>query len=94
MFSLKRAHHRCLTNSGIHHCVKSARIRSFSGPYFPAFRPNMERRGNAGMRKNKGQKNSQYGHFLRSAPHPETTLKMQKLLYSKQSYLQDHNELF
>ena len=24
------------------HCVKSAQIRSFSGPYFPLFRLNME----------------------------------------------------
>ena len=25
------------------HCVKSIRIRSYSGPYFPAFRLNLER---------------------------------------------------
>ena len=25
------------------HCVESARIRSYSGPYFPAFRLNTER---------------------------------------------------
>ena len=25
------------------HCVKCVRIRSFSGPYFPAFRLNIER---------------------------------------------------
>ena len=25
------------------HYVKSVRIRSFTGPYFPAFRPNTER---------------------------------------------------
>ena len=36
------------------HCVKSVRIRSFSGPYSPAF----------GMNTN--QKNSEYGHFSRS----------------------------
>ena len=35
------------------HCVKSVRIRSFSGPYFPAF----------GLNTN--HKNSEYGHFLR-----------------------------
>ena len=28
-----------------HHCVKSARIRSFSGPYFHAFGLSMERHG-------------------------------------------------
>ena len=27
------------------HCVKSVRIRSYSGPYFPAFRLNAERYG-------------------------------------------------
>ena len=36
------------------HCVKHARIRSYSGPYFPAFRLNTD------------QNNSEYGHFLRS----------------------------
>ena len=33
------------------HCVKSVPIRSFSGPYFPAFGPNTD------------QKNSEYGKF-------------------------------
>ena len=33
------------------HCVKSVHIRSFSGPYFPAFGLNTD------------QKNSEYGHF-------------------------------
>ena len=28
-----------------HHCVKSVRIQSFSGPYFPAVRLNTERYG-------------------------------------------------
>ena len=36
------------------HCGKSVRIRSYSGPYFPAFGLNMD------------QNNSEYGHFLRS----------------------------
>ena len=27
------------------HCVKSVRIRSYSGPHFPAFKLNMERHG-------------------------------------------------
>ena len=36
------------------HCVKSVRVRSYSGPYFPAF----------GLDTN--QNNSEYGHFLRS----------------------------
>ena len=38
------------------HRVKSVRIRSFSGPYFPAF----------GIRENTDQKNPEYGHFSRS----------------------------
>ena len=37
------------------HCVKSVRIRSFSGPYW--FQ----------MRESMGQKNSKYGHFSLSA---------------------------
>ena len=42
------AQNRCI------HCVKSGRIQSFSGPYFPAFGRNTD------------QNNSEYGHFLRS----------------------------
>ena len=40
------------------HCVKSVRIRSYSGPYLSVFCPN------AGTY---GPNNSEYGHFLRSA---------------------------
>ena len=36
----------------MYHCVKSVRIRGYSGPYFPAFGLNMD------------QNNSEYGHFL------------------------------
>ena len=36
------------------HCVKSVRIRSYSGPYFHAFTLNTD------------QNNSEYGHFSRS----------------------------
>ena len=39
-----------LTNVERNHCVKSVRIRSYSGSHFPAF----------------GLNNSEYGHFLRS----------------------------
>ena len=43
--------HRCsfllmnqtIIEAKISHCLKSVRIRSFSGPYFPAFGLNMER---------------------------------------------------
>ena len=37
------------------HCVKSVRIWSYSGPYFPAFE----------LRENMDQNNSEYGHFSR-----------------------------
>ena len=40
-------------NYNTKHCVKSVQIRSFSGPYFPAFGLNTE------------QKNSVFGHFSR-----------------------------
>ena len=48
-------------NNGNTHCVKIVRIRSFSGPYFPAFWLNTVQ-----MRENTEQKNSEYRHFLRS----------------------------
>ena len=54
-----------LKNAGIIHCVKSVRIRSFSGPHFPAFGLNTERYS-VHMRENTYQKNSEYGHFSRS----------------------------
>ena len=41
------------------HCVRSVRIWSFSGPYFPAFGLNTD------------QKNSEYEHFSRSASNLE-----------------------
>ena len=51
------------------HCVKSVHIRSYSGPYFPAFGLNMERYGVSlrilsEWRKNMGQNNSEYRNFL------------------------------
>ena len=45
-----RSRRNNLRIDGIKHCVKSVRILSYSGPYFPAF----------------GLNNSEYGHFLRS----------------------------
>ena len=54
------------------HCVKSVRIRIFSGLYFPTFRLNeyedLLRKSpfSVQMRENTYQKNSEYGHFLRS----------------------------
>ena len=51
------------------HCVKSVRHRSFCGPYFPAFRLSAERYISpylVRMGEKEDQKNSEYGHFLRS----------------------------
>ena len=51
------------------HCVKSVRIRSFSGLYFPAFGVNTKKciyPYLVRMRKNTNQKNSEYGQFSRS----------------------------
>ena len=50
------------------HCEKSVRIRSYSGPYFPAFGLNTERYSySVRMRENTDQNTSEYGHFLPSA---------------------------
>ena len=54
--------------------MKSVRIRSFSGPYFPAFELNTERYYSVRMRENTDQKNSEYGHFLRSASDSKTVM--------------------
>ena len=48
------------------HCVKSARVWSFCGSYFPAF----------GM--NTDQKNSEYGHFPRSGHFFKETAKIKR----------------
>ena len=46
------------------YCVESVCIRSFSGPYFPAFALDTERSEySVRMRENTGQSNSEYGHF-------------------------------
>ena len=51
--------------SWIINCVKKVRIRSFPGPYFPAFGLNTERYS-VWLRENMDQKNSKYGHLSRS----------------------------
>ena len=57
------------------HCVKSVPIRSYSGPYFPAFRRNSKRYFlslrsispySVRMRENTDENNSEYGHFSHS----------------------------
>ena len=65
------------------HCVKSDRIRSYSGPHFPAFGLNTPYNSNivrtirtecsvslrtVRMLENADQNNSEYGHFSRSVP--------------------------
>ena len=47
------------------HCVKSARIWSYTGLYFPSFGLNISPYS-VRMRGNTDQNNSEYGHFLRS----------------------------
>ena len=47
----------------VSHCVGSVRIRSFSGPFFPAFGLNTNR---IQMRENTVKKNSEFGHFSHS----------------------------
>ena len=44
-------------------CLKSVRIRSYSGPCFPAFGLNAERYG---VMRDTDQNNSEYAHFSRS----------------------------
>ena len=53
------------------HCVKNVLIRSYSGPYFPAFGLNTERYGvSLGIQsecgENLNQYNSEYGQLLRT----------------------------
>ena len=48
--------------------MKSARIRSYSGPHFPAFGLRISPYS-VQMRKNSDQNNSECGHFLRSESH-------------------------
>ena len=63
--------------SGMKHCVKSVPIRSFSGPHFAVFGLNAERYG-VQMWQNTDEKNSKYGHFLRS----EMGLKSLKIVFT------------
>ena len=51
------------------HCVKSVRIRSYSGPYFPAvelIKIHCISPYSVRMRENTDKNNSEYGHFSRS----------------------------
>ena len=57
------------------HCVKSARVRSFCGSYFPAF----------GM--NTDQKNSEYGHFSRSDHFFKGTAKIKRWSFQGRNFI-------
>ena len=61
------------TRKSTSHCVKNVRIRSYSGPYFPAFGMNTERYCispySVRMRENTGQNNSEYRHILLNESH-------------------------
>ena len=57
------------------HCVKSARVRSFCGSYFPAF----------GM--NTDQRNSEYGHFSRSDHFFKGTAKIKRWSFQGRNFI-------
>ena len=58
------------------HCVKSVRIRSYSGPYFLAFGLNTDRYSvRLRIRENTGQKNSKYGYFLHTVIYRKGSFK-------------------
>ena len=59
----RKLRYRCFTGS---YTAWKVCTRSFSGPYFLTFGLNTERYS-VQMRESKNQKNSEYGHFLRSA---------------------------
>ena len=85
------------------HCVKSVHIRSYSGPYFPAFGLNMDRYSvlrispySVRMRENTDQNNSEYGHFLRSeyfSSHTEKSNKYFEFDHSKISEKEKFTEI-
>ena len=74
---------KCTKIGNNDHCVKCVRIRSYSGPHFPAFGLNSERYGvsllySVQMRENADQNNSEYGHFLSSEGHTVIMLQIFK----------------
>ena len=66
-YLLKMVQQETIENVWNKHCVKSVRIRSFSGLYFSAFRLNTERYGVSLSIQSEcwkyGPENSKYGHF-------------------------------
>lgn len=64
---------KILTDGAIH-CVKSVRICSYSGPYFPVF---------SGMRENADLNNAEYGHFLCSSRGMRLVLRHNSIFFMK-----------
>ena len=64
------------------HCVKSVRIRSYSSPY------------SVRMRENADQKNSEYGHFLRSDSVLYLQKNMNRKIISRQLVINVSEEMY
>ena len=73
IFHVELFNQKCLLEGPEYtHCVKSVRIRSYSGPYFPALGLNTDRYevcDDVRIRENTDQNNSEYKHFSRSDNH-------------------------
>ena len=59
------SNHKLRIQNTTSHCVKNVHIRSYSGPYFPAFGLSISPYS-IRMRENTDQHDSKYGHFSRS----------------------------
>ena len=90
--------HKTLSEVDLEHCVKSVRIRSYSGPHIPAFGLNTETEYgetlrislySVQMRENADQNNCEYGHFSRIGIYSNTYngAFLQKLLTAFNRYL-------
>ena len=82
---------KCTRKCKTIHCLKSVRIRSFSGLYFHAFRLNTERYSySVRMLEYTVQKSSEYEHFSRSniwANSRQWMALLRKLLFLKATAL-------
>ena len=91
-YKLLKAHKCQLGRHNVcRHCVKTVRIRSYSGPYFPAFGLNTDRSGlslriQSECSKNKDQVNFEYGHFSCSES-LQRKLSGSHLFIAKNNYL-------
>ena len=78
--------------------MKSVRIQSFPGPYFPVFGLNIGRysvsfRKQSECGENTDQNNSDYGHFSRSEHNQENIIKINKakLIINKKIQIETKN---